>query len=98
MVNVVHNGMIQCNDAVAVTDAASVTLLPANHKRTYAVIYNNGSDTVWVAFGIAAVAGKCLPIPTSSYYLIDQTNLNVVAINGICASGESTSVVVVECQ
>jgi len=93
-----HNGTIELADPISVTDA-STAIVALNTKRQYLTIYNaDAANTVWLAFGVTAVAGKGTPLLAGVLYEIDTTNLTTVAISGICGTGLTASVIIQECQ
>ena len=74
------------NGAVEVgTD--STEILAANANRKYALITNDGAETVYLSFGDDAVMHEGLPLGPGVAYEILPGNLYTGAINGICESG-----------
>ena len=69
--------------------AATTVGLVANANRLYACFANNGTETIYLGFGVAAVMNIGIPIlPGGSYEMSREIgNLYIGAVNGICASG-----------
>jgi hypothetical protein len=100
------------NGTAVVSSASSVSLLAANvYQRRYAAtIINNGTTTLYLGFGTAAVVGTGIAIPAGASWswlggsVADPANGNAVvtsaqlngAINGIWAGSPTGSANIVE--
>ncbi len=80
----------------AAMTTATAAVLALNDDREYALIVNDGSATVYLKVGAAAVANEGIRINANggSYEMSRALgNLSDVAINGITASGTATLLV-----
>jgi hypothetical protein len=83
--------------------SADNQIIPANANRKYLLIVNIGTGLATLGFGVAAVAGQGYPI-SAAPVAGDQggglersgDGITQQAIHGICATGVTTSVVVLE--
>ncbi len=75
--------------------ATTTVVLAANANRLYALIVNDSDEKIYVKIGANAVQSQGIPIlPNGSYEMSKAMgDLNVGAINGICASGSKTMLV-----
>jgi len=71
------------NSAPVIGTTTSVVLANNVNRRQY-FMYNNGSVTVYLSFGVAAVLATGFPLPPGGVFSDDQY---VGAINGIVAAG-----------
>jgi len=69
--------------------AATTVALAANANRLYACFANDGTETIYLGLGVAAVMNIGIPILSGGSYEMSREigNLYVGAVNGICASG-----------
>jgi len=74
------------NGAVEV-GSSTTEILAANANRKYALITNDGAETVYLSFGDDAVMHEGLPLGPGVAYEILPGNLYTGAINGICENG-----------
>ena len=72
-----------------VIGAATTVALVANANRLYACFANDGTETIYLGLGVAAVMNIGIPILSGGSYEMSRElgNLYVGAVNGICASG-----------
>lgn len=72
-----------------VIGAATTVALAANANRLYALLVNDGTETIYLALGVAAVMNIGIPILSGGSYEMSRElgNLYVGAVNAICASG-----------
>jgi len=70
--------------------AATTLALAANPHRLYALFINDSDETIYLKIGAAAVLNQGIRLNASGgSYEISQKlgNPNILAVNGICASG-----------
>lgn len=83
----------------SVDNSASVVLLAANARRSYAGIYNATAVGLWIGLGVAAVIGTGIYIPAGGSFVIDEDGaLWRGSINGIMASGGAVVIGTVDIQ
>ena len=72
-----------------VIGAATTVALVANATRLYACFANDGTETIYLGLGVAAVMNIGIPILAGGSYEMSQEigNLYIGAVNGICTSG-----------
>lgn len=72
-----------------VIGAATTIALAANANRLYACFANDGTETIYLGLGVAAVMNTGIPILSGGSYEMSREigNLYVGAVNAICASG-----------
>ena len=72
-----------------VIGAVDTPVLAANANRLYACFANDGTETIYLGLGVAAVMNIGIPILSGGSYEMSREigNLYVGAVNGICASG-----------
>lgn len=89
MTNVNHlYGTITTSNATVTTSTTAV--VAANGWRKYCVLVNSGTNPVFLALGVAAVADKGIYLaPSGGRYEINEQNLFTGAINGIAVGGDS---------
>ena len=81
-------------DAVTV-GTTTTELIAANELRVFASIVNDSDEAMYLAFGEDAVMNSGYRINASGgSYVINDINLTLLAVNGICASGQKNACVV----
>lgn len=78
-----------------VTDISTILLEP-NPDRLYASFTNNQDELIYLQYGIPAEFGVGYPVAGRSSWIMDLSELNLVQINAICASGLSVDIDVIE--
>lgn len=77
----------------------SAELLPANSRRTYAIIVNASDVGIWLALGVPAVIGTGIYLAAGGGNLtITEEALWKGAVNGIAASGSGKTVGTLDLQ
>ncbi len=61
----------------------STTLLAANPNRSYAHIYNNSGNPIYIQYSAAAALNQGVKIPPNGFFTIETNNLWLGAINAI---------------
>ena len=76
------------DDSVTV-GAVTTVILAANSRRVNAVFVNDSNEVIYLARGNAAVLNEGIRLNASGgSFEINDDNLYLGAINGICASGQ----------
>jgi len=76
------------DDSVTV-GAVTTVILAANSRRVNAVFVNDSNEVIYLARGNAAVLNEGIRLNASGgSYEINDDNLYLGAVNGICASGQ----------
>lgn len=83
------------NSSVAVSAATSTAVLSLNGVRQYASICNDGSNVVYLSFGVPAVASKGYRLASATCYEINNTKGYLGAVNAF-ASTSTTTLVTIE--
>ena len=82
------DGTVTHNNATVTT--SSTAIVAANGARKYLCLVNSGTNPVFLAFGIAAVANKGVYLaPSGGSYEINMQNLLTQAVTGIAVGGNS---------
>jgi len=87
---------IQSMPGAAKTVAAVTTeLIAANELRVFASICNDSDEAMYLAFGEDAVMNSGMRINAAGgSYIINDDNLTLLAVNGICTSGQKNACVI----
>lgn len=80
---------------VPVQDTSTILLEP-NPDRLYASFTNNQDELIYLQYGIPAEFGVGYPVAGRSSWIMDLSELNLVQINAVCASGLSVDIDVIE--
>ena len=87
---------MQIAHAAVTVGAATTAAAAANDKREYLLLENDGAETIYVAFGVAAVLNQGIRLNAGggSFEMSRiNSNMDVRAINAISASGGQTLLV-----
>ena len=86
---VAESGAVVMAHTAPVIAAATTLALAANANRDYALLANDGDETIYLGIGVAAVMNIGVPILSGGSYEMSRQigNLDVRVVNAICASG-----------
>lgn len=78
------------NSSVSVSPATTTAVLSLNGIRKFASICNDSANTVYLSFGVPAVASKGIRLASTACFEINNTKGYLGAVNAIASSSTST--------
>jgi hypothetical protein len=84
--------VIVTSHTTAAMTTTSAAVLAAENDRKYALVQNDGPNTVWIKVNATAVANEGIRLDPGGHYEMGAQfgNLEQLAINGITATGTAT--------